>query len=293
MNAEHRPQAPRAGHAPVVRVPGFTLLHGFHIRGSELPKHTHDDPSFCYVLRGYFTEHSAGHVADCRPEGLKLTPAGELHWNRFLADETRGLRIDVDRSRFVEHPRIYRLLDERLQTSGRGITDVVQRLLAQLEIADAAAGLAVEGLLLELMAALAREAAPAVGPPRPRWLREADALIHELYTSPVSLRDLAQAVGVTPATLARGYRRAFHTTVGEQVRRLRIEHARRELAQTAEPLAAIAIRAGFFDQSHFTNVFRRYTGVTPGRYRAGLARPGVPSPPAGRPSGGSGGEGAA
>jgi AraC-like DNA-binding protein len=35
-------------------------------------------------------------------------------------------------------------------------------------------------------------------------------------------------------------------------------------------LSEIALRAGFYDQSHFTNVFRRTLGVTPSAYRAGL-----------------------
>jgi AraC-like DNA-binding protein len=47
-------------------------------------------------------------------------------------------------------------------------------------------------------------------------------------------------------------------------------HAARELAETAEPLSEIALRAGFYDQSHFTNVFRRTLGVTPSAYRAAL-----------------------
>jgi AraC family transcriptional regulator len=38
-----------------------------------------------------------------------------------------------------------------------------------------------------------------------------------------------------------------------------------------QPLALIALEAGFADQSHFTIAFRREMGVTPGRFRAALA----------------------
>jgi AraC-like DNA-binding protein len=40
------------------------------------------------------------------------------------------------------------------------------------------------------------------------------------------------------------------------------------LRDTNRPISEIALEAGFYDQSHFTNVFRRFLGTTPQRYRA-------------------------
>jgi transcriptional regulator GlxA family with amidase domain len=48
---------------------------------------------------------------------------------------------------------------------------------------------------------------------------------------------------------------------------LRVAFARARLADTDEPIAAIALAAGFADQSHFTNVFRALTGLAPADYR--------------------------
>ena len=262
-----RPQATGApgGHAISTSVPGFVLHRGVHTQGSELPRHVHDDPTLCYVLRGRFTEYTSGSAVDCASDSLKLMPAGETHWNRFAAPETRGLRVDIDHARFGESSAIHRMLDERRFVRGTRAREVVGRLLTELDAADDAALLAVEGLLLELLAMLARESRPrsAIAP----WLRRADDIVHDLFATRIALGDVARAVGVTPATLARGYRAAFRMSVGERVRRLRIEAAARDLLATEEPLAAIATRAGFYDQSHFTHVFRRYLGVTPATYR--------------------------
>jgi AraC family transcriptional regulator len=49
--------------------------------------------------------------------------------------------------------------------------------------------------------------------------------------------------------------------------RRRTEMARWLLIHTDKPLADIAFDCGFFDQSHFTNVFRRRTGASPGAFR--------------------------
>jgi AraC family transcriptional regulator len=251
----------------VACVPGFTLMSGTHQEGARLPRHSHDDPSLCYVFRGRFTEYSRGNTAECATDTLKLTPAGETHWNRFVAGETRGLRVDIDRSRFAASPAIDRVLGERVHIDGFGARGVMRRISAELQQDDDVSRLAIEGLLLELLAGLARESLPQRGPRLPEWLRRADAIVRELYATRVALGDVAEAVGVAPATLARGYRAVFHLTVGERVRRLRIERAARELMATDSPLSMVALQAGFYDQSHFTNAFRRQMGVTPGEYR--------------------------
>lgn len=261
-------QGPRAPELQSVHVPGFVLRLGVHPGGSEIARHYHDDPTICYVMRGGFTEYSRGEAADCGVTTLKVMPAGEQHSNRFGAAETRGLRIEVDRDRFAEVPAIYRVLKERLHTSGGRGAELAHRMVGELTAADTAGPIAAEGLALELLVELARIGAPRGEAQTPAWLIAAEERIRERYRTAVSVGEIAREVGVNPATLARGYRRRFGCTVGERIRALRVKHAARELTETAEPLSEIALRAGFYDQSHFTNVFRRTLGVTPSAYRA-------------------------
>lgn len=249
-------------------LPGFVLRLGVHEAGSILPRHTHDDPTICYVLRGRFTEYWRGAAADCDSETLKVTPAGEMHWNRFSEAETRGLRIDVDRARFAETPSIARALDERRQARGGAASELARRLVQELRTEDDTGRVAAEGLVLELLAEISREPAPRRNGKASGWLAAADELVHELYASRFSLAEIAQTVGVHPATLARAYRRTFGCTVGERIRKLRIDHAARALIASSAPLSDVALSAGFYDQSHLTNTFRRYVGVTPAEYRA-------------------------
>jgi AraC family transcriptional regulator len=75
---------------------------------------------------------------------------------------------------------------------------------------------------------------------------------------------------VHPAHLARVFRRHFGSSPGGYVRRLRIERAQVALATTDEPIAAIALSAGFASQAHFTHAFHRMVGIPPGTYRRQL-----------------------
>ena len=145
---------------------------------------------------------------------------------------------------------------------------------------DAASSLVVEGLTLELMAELSRQwttaassnltpSNPARSQP-PRWLNRAKELLDVQFPETLTHDQLAQAVGVHPVYLAHEFRRYYQCTIGQYVRRLRIEHASRQLASSAASLAEIALAAGFCDQSHFSRVFKRLTGMTPAHFRGNL-----------------------
>jgi AraC family transcriptional regulator len=251
-----------------VRVPGFVVTLGHHPAGSALPRHCHDDPTLCFVLAGGFSEASAGRVADCHPELLKLTPAGEPHSNRFGRTETRGLRIDVDRTRFADVPEVAQALDARYHHRGGHGAALAHRLAGELLRPDAAGPIAVEGLALELVAEVARTRRTVKAGQSPGWLVAAEELVRATYWTATSVAEIATSVGVHPATLSRAYRRHFRCTIGERIRVLRVDYAARLLLQTDQTLSEVALQAGFYDQSHFTTAVRRHLGITPAAYRS-------------------------
>jgi AraC family transcriptional regulator len=103
--------------------------------------------------------------------------------------------------------------------------------------------------------------------PAPGWLQQARALVDTHFARPLPLVEVAKHVGVHPVHLARTFRRVHRITFAGYVRHVRIEFARRELEASAAPLGDIAAAAGFCDQSHFSRLFKRYTGQTPAEYR--------------------------
>ena len=251
-----------------VEAGGFTVTEGIHRDGSELPWHHHETPSICFVLKGGFTEMWRGGSIVCTSSTMKVTPAGERHWNRFSRGDVRGLLIEPGTSQ-VDRLRPYsEVLDERLSFNSGLLSGIAWRVFDEMRQMDTAAPLAIEGLLLELVAAISRlRTQEGSSGRRPRWLEDAREQIHVELSARPSLSGLADSVGVHPVTLARAFRRAFGCTVGEYVRNLRIQRATHQLAQTELSLAEIALDAGFSDQSHFSNLFRRHTGLSPFKFR--------------------------
>jgi AraC family transcriptional regulator len=166
------------------------------------------------------------------------------------------------------------LLDSARDFRG-GLTSILAlRLYGEFRQADEFSPLAVEGLVLEIMAEASRSAAESSSCSKPRWLEQAREILHDGCGEAPTLSHLAAAVGVHPIYLARSFRKHYRCTVGEYVRRLRIEAACREISVSRKPLSEIAAASGFCDQSHFSNAFKRYTGMTPAEFRAVSLRSG-------------------
>jgi AraC family transcriptional regulator len=132
---------------------------------------------------------------------------------------------------------------------------------------DDVSPLAVEGLALELLAECSRSQFEIPHRQPPRWLDQVRELLHDRFSENLSLGEVAAAAGISSDHLTRLFRQFHGCTVGEHVRRLRVEFACRQLAGSNLPLAEIALAAGFTDQSHFTKTFKRLMGVTPAVFR--------------------------
>jgi AraC family transcriptional regulator len=112
--------------------------------------------------------------------------------------------------------------------------------------------------------------APSNGLSRERLQRVCDYIEAHLDDR-LTLADLAGVACLSPYHFSRSFKQAVGVGPQRYVMERRIERAKILMRRTRQPLASIALEVGFTDQSHLTGVFRRETGMTPGRFRAALA----------------------
>ena len=91
--------------------------------------------------------------------------------------------------------------------------------------------------------------------------------IDESLGESLKVRELAERVGLSQFHFARMFRRSVGRPPHGYLTDLRMERAKRLLRETDLPLAQVAILVGYQTQAHFTGVFHREVGVTPGSYR--------------------------
>lgn len=99
----------------------------------------------------------------------------------------------------------------------------------------------------------------------PVEVRRARDLLDAAYTEDLRAVDLAKAAGCSRFALHRGFVAAYGLAPSDYQRQLRLRAARRLLSEGHAPAEAAA-NAGFADQSHLTRWFKRYYGLTPGRF---------------------------
>lgn len=85
-----------------------------------------------------------------------------------------------------------------------------------------------------------------------------------------ALTDVARECGLSSRHFARAFRQSTGIPPHRWLMKHRVEQAKALLRTRALPLADIALRCGFADQSHFTRVFSREAGVGPGEWRRRL-----------------------
>lgn len=247
---------------------GFSLCETAYPSGLKMPRHGHEAAAFSLVLCGAYTEQAGPRARTCQPFTLVFHPPDEEHAVEFHRERVRIFRFEAKPhwlARVREHSAV---LDHPAEFHGGHLAQLALRLYRESHHLDDTSPLAMEGLAFEILAAAARTQTRSSDAQPPPWLRQARDLLHAQFSESLTLANIAAAVGVHPVYLAREFRRHFHCTVGEYVRRLRIECACREMAESDLPLIEIAAAAGFYDQSHFSRTFKRCTGLTPAEFRA-------------------------
>ena len=98
-------------------------------------------------------------------------------------------------------------------------------------------------------------------------LKQVVEFIEKNYASPITLQELSASVSMSPKYFCRFFSEMTHQTPMDYLNRQRIEQACCQLATTDDSITEIAYRNGFNDLSYFIRTFKKYKGITPGKYK--------------------------
>lgn len=250
------------------------------------PPAIHEHAACAYFTRGraVFEQRERFEV---RAGDVVLVPAGEAHRTQPLDDAAWwGIGFCAP---CLAPTELARLLDpfERARAGASAVVRIPEARRAQMahlcaELAREAGAqgpaqahgeLVTRSLFALVLAEIARAAGTApASDVQPDLVREALRYIELRCLEPISLREVAAAVGRSPSYLTATVKRATGRSVVEWIIAGRLSEARNRLLHTDEMVEIIAERVGYADATHFIRLFRRTHGVTPAAWRAAQRR---------------------
>ena len=232
--------------------------------GLCIARHSHDSANLVFIVAGaHWSGYSRGGDT-CLPHTVRFLPAGEAHENYFPV-ESRCLHIELRQSILDLASEHGTTIHVPGQVTRAGSTVLGQRLYREFRHRDTDSSLGIDGTILRLL--LADESYGMRSELIPHWLLQIREMLHEEPNRRRSLIDLSRHVGRHPVQISRQFHQHFGCTMSEYIRRIRISRAQSLLSCPDLEISDVALASGFCDQSHFTAIFRRVTGMSPRRFR--------------------------
>lgn len=231
-------------------------------------KHNHEELALGIVDQGISRFWYDGNEVIVHPESFVVIPPGVFH-----SCNPSDHRIWRYKMLFVQPGWLERIKDSGLNFSAyAGENALLRRSVAQLVdcLMSDAAPLEKETYLLEFLSeAFAGEQAcflPLNSEVDRKRLEKIREYLHAHYLEKVTLDELESLSGFSKSYLLRLFRLEYQVSPHVYQTVLRINFAKQQLIRRRS-IAEVSLEAGFFDQSHFTKMFKQHVGVTPENYQ--------------------------
>ncbi len=230
----------------------------YHPQNELLGMHYHENAHICMLLQGEDIEKRNGTSYSRKSGDVFFYPSGQAHGTINQKCHTKNFIIEFE-SAFLEK---YELFDSQIETSltkNKNAKFQLLRLFSELEHIDDCNSLTIEPLILELLFPRINH----IKNNSPQWNKQVLEILSDNWNHEISLKELSMAVQIHPVTISKYFSLYNNCTIGEYIRRMRIEKSISLLKNTNMKLVEIAYYCGFADQSHFIRSFKKLTGFLP------------------------------
>jgi AraC-like DNA-binding protein len=235
------------------------------------PRHRHEELQLSLILRGGVSET----VGPCAEIGRALSvvskDSGLFHADQFHHEGAKIARLSMQRSIMNDLLEPDRRVDDWRWTHDPRVARPFLSLVRRAKVDSLRFFDVDDADVTDLFAAFsARPVTTEPGSP-PAWLREVMTELRESWNAAITVGDVARRAGVHQVYLARCIRRWYGTTLGDELRRLRLAASVAMLTNGRSSVASIAHRTGYSDEPHLCRTTRDLLGLTPRRLRSLVA----------------------
>lgn len=225
--------------------------------------HSHNNAHITLFLKGGTTEKRKNYSETLGAGSLLFYHSDELHLNQNTLFPSRNINIEIE-DNLLKELRIDEAAIEKSVQNSALAKFLILKIFKETQRADTFSNDTIKMLFLQL-------SNPASHLERfdksPFWVKSINELLNDCWNENPNLKDLAQVLNLNPVTISKHFPKYFGCTLGEYMRRIKINRSLSMIQSTESNLTEIGLECGFADQSHFTRTFKDQTGFLPKQFQ--------------------------
>lgn len=223
--------------------------------------HYHETAHLSFVLNGGVIDKRKTSETEIIPGELMFFHSGEPHESIYRGFPVKNINVELESAFFEENSVTETNLKNAIAESPN-VKFTMLKIYKELSKSDEFSDSSIELLLLSLINGKNfNEKTP------PLWLKKVVELLNDNWNAEISVNDLAVIANVHPKTISKYFPRYFNCTLGEYRRKIKVEKSLSLIKSSKSSLTEIAYQCGFYDQSHFTGIFKEMTGFLPKQFK--------------------------
>jgi AraC family transcriptional regulator len=225
--------------------------------------HYHENSFFTFVLNGGCQEIRKEYTHESQPGDLLYFEKGIIHKNSHYTEYSRNFNLELSDKWLNDYGIQFKTDPAGFALRKCDFKFLFIQLYDEFLNQDSASLISMNNILLRIMGNKIHE----INTFTPSWVPKIKEFIYDNWDTNISLKELSAAIDIHPVTISKNFTRYFGCTLGEFIRKYRVEKALYMIKTTDWALTDIAFTCGFADQSHFIRTFKKYTGTLPLHYR--------------------------
>jgi AraC family transcriptional regulator len=229
---------------------------------SNAALHYHDNPIISFILEGDSIERIGHHTGQRSAGDIRFYHAGDLHQVMIKRFPSRNINFELENHFFTQ----YEISEDAIGLAiakNLHAKHLILRMYKESLIDDFFTESSIQILLLGMLEDKGKSGTRK----KPNWVAALYELLNDRWNEPITLQDLSSALKVHPVTISKYFTKYFSCTLGEYMRKLRINKGISLIKNSKLSLTEIASQCGFADQSHFTRNFKELTGFLPKEFK--------------------------
>lgn len=225
--------------------------------------HSHENAHITLFLKGGTLEKRKQGSHSVAPGSILFYHSDELHLNSETKFPSVNINIEIENGLFSEFGLTEALLEKAVRDNARAKFMILKMYRECLQQDHFSADI-IRMLFAQLPDSLAHcdQYMKAPG-----WVKQLYELLNDNWDKNPGLRQLAGTLNLNHITISKHFPRYFGCTLGEYMRRLKINRSLSLIQNPALSLTDVGMQCGFSDQSHFIRTFKEQTGFLPREFQ--------------------------